>query len=110
MPRKKTYPELVGKEVVMVDPFNMKKGIVVYCHYDYGITIVDKNGDEISCLNKKYIENCKSRYKVRYRYKKTFYNTIRQIKKGIVATEENDKILNPHYTGMATNFMICPFK
>lgn len=118
------YPEL-EKTIVTVEwpakigfsawDINIKKGRIIGCNYDIGITIVNKynKNDFLLCLNGIWAKGQTTR-RVLY-YKPVFYSLINQIKKRRVKIEMVYKIigiLEPstlHLTKTKPTQEHCPF-
>lgn len=83
---KKDYPELEGKNVIVVRTNDTtKKGIVAGVNYDIGISIdfADNSGRHFLCLHGPSFDKSRSNY-TPASYKTEFYTCVAMIKKGIV--------------------------
>lgn len=96
---KKDYPELEGMIIdYKYKNDNVRKGIVIGCNYDIGLTIVDKDDKDyyLLCFNGKESPGMKSgRLKITgdpRKYKMLFYSAVAQIKKGVINASKFDSI------------------
>lgn len=110
---KTDYPELEGKEVEIITPYNeLYTGIVDGCNFDIGISISNKNDRNyhILCIHGPYYNKDnpnKSNYN-KSTYKEEFNLNISMIRDGKIDGREHFKLLGieEEYFGTVT----CPFE